>query len=78
MERLDFVDKMLNVVIGLIILLVIVTVYAAVKENELKSGFDEVCRTSGGIPLRATYHYDPKENKIHYVCLRQTSVMDVE
>lgn len=71
-------DIIINTVLALSVVLVVVTGYAAWKENELKELFDNECRSSGGIPLRATYHYDPKENKIHYVCLKQTSVMDIE
>ncbi len=60
------------------LMLVALVGYDTWKEAELKDKFDVLCRDSGGIPLRATYHYDPKTNKIHYVCLKQTSVMDVE
>ena len=71
-------DIVINTVLALSVVVVLITGYAAWKESEIKEIFDETCRSAGGIPLRATYHYDPKENKMHYVCLRQTSVMDVE
>lgn len=67
-----------NFIFFVSLMLVALVGYATWKESELKETFDAVCRDSGGIPLRATYHYDPKDNKIHYVCLKQTSVMDVE
>ena len=67
-----------NFIVFTSLMLVALVGYAAWKEAELKDTFDIVCRDSGGIPLRATYHYDPKTNTIHYVCLKQTSVMDVE
>lgn len=72
------IDFAIKIIIVLSALVLGAATYAAMKEGELKDNFDKVCRDSGGIPLRATYHYDPKENKIHYVCLRQTSIMDVE
>ena len=71
----NFIGNLLTVIT---LMLVASVGYASWKEYELKDKFDAVCRDSGGIPLRATYHYDPKTNKIHYVCLKQTSVMDVE
>jgi hypothetical protein len=71
-------DYLIKIIIGLSVFILGLTVYAAIKEGELKDAFDQVCRDSGGVPLRATYHYDPKENKIHYVCLKYTSIMNVE
>jgi len=71
-------EKAANLIIATSLLLLALTGYAAYKEEEIKQRFDYVCRDAGGIPLRATYHYDPKENKMHYVCLKTTSVMDLE
>lgn len=68
----------INLITVCCLILIALVGYAAFKENELKDRFDYICRDSGGIPLRSTYHYDPKENTIHYVCLRSTSVMDIE
>lgn len=67
-----------RIVVAALLVIMAAVAYASVKEEELKAAFDAKCRDSGGIPLRSTYHYDAKENKIHYVCLKITSVMDVE
>ena len=71
----DFIGKLLTI---LSLLLLGSVGYASWKENDMKDTFDKDCYESGGIPLRSTYHYDPKENKIHYVCLKQTSVMNLK
>lgn len=67
-----------KLVLAALIVILSAVAYASVKEEELKTAFDATCKDAGGIPLRSTYHYDPKENKIHYVCLKITSVMDIE
>lgn len=71
-------DIIVNTILVLSVFVFGVGIYAAYKENYLKERFDVECRSSGGIPLKSTYHYDPVKNKIHYVCLKQTSVMDIE
>jgi hypothetical protein len=71
-------EKVANMFVVVSLIIFALTGYAAYKENELTDKFDYICRDSGGIPLRATYHYDPKDNKIHYVCLKSTSIMEIE
>jgi hypothetical protein len=67
-----------KLIVAAVIIIISAVAVASMKEEELKTAFDLKCRDAGGIPLRSTYHYDAKENKIHYVCLKITSVMDVE
>lgn len=77
-KSMKAVDIVINTVLVLSVFVVGLSIFAAYKENDLKEKFDIECKSSGGIPLRSTYHYDPVNNKIHYVCLKQTSVMDIE
>lgn len=77
-RQLTAIDVIINTILALSVFVIGAGMYAAWKENELKEKFDVECKSSGGIPLKSTYHFDPVTNKIHYVCLKQTSVMDVE
>ena len=45
-----------NFVMFASLMLVALVGYATWKETELKDTFDVICRDSGGIPLKATYH----------------------
>ena len=73
-----FLDILANVVGIIAAIGFMLFVYATWTVELGKEKFDDNCKSAGGIPLRSTYHYDVKDNKIHYVCLRQTSVMHVE
>ena len=77
-RRISAADIVINTIWVLFVIFIGVSLYAAYKENGIKEKFDIECKSSGGIPLRSTYHYDPVTNKMHYVCLKQTSVMDIE
>lgn len=72
---IDLVVKVL-VVLGLVVMSL--TFYAAYEVSNGKDIFDAKCRDAGGIPLRATYHYDKKRNRIEYTCLSVNAVLDVE
>jgi len=62
----------------LFVLCITALIYAAINEGDLKAGFDTKCKDAGGIPLRSTYLYDAKDNVIHYVCLKTTSIMKID
>lgn len=77
-KKLTAGDIIINTIWALSVVVFLIAAYAVWKENDLKDKFDDDCRKAGGIPLKSTYHYDPKENKIHYVCLSKSSALDVE
>ena len=77
-KTLTAIDIVINTIIVIAVFVVLLAGYAAWKENDIKDRFDVECKAAGGIPLRSTYHYDPKDNTIHYVCLKDTSVMNIK
>lgn len=74
--------KMFNIILKMIVVIGVVffagMFYAAFKESELKESFDMQCKEAGGIPLRATYHYDAKQKKIEYTCLSVNAIIDLD
>jgi len=72
------IEALLNVMTFLSIVLLSIIVYAAYEEQQHKEAFDNMCLEAGGIPLKYTYHYDRRQNKIEYTCLSVNAVIDVE
>ena len=71
-------DLILKIIIVIGLTFICFMFYAAFKESELKDVFDIKCRDANGIPLRATYHYDAKQNRIEYTCLKVNAIIDIE
>ena len=76
--RYKIMDILLQIMTFLSVAILAIIIYAAYEERQHKDIFDESCVEAGGIPLRYTYHYDQKQNKIEYTCLSVNAVIDIE
>lgn len=76
--NIKFSEILSNVLMIITMVLFGLLVFATWSVELGKDKFDDNCRNAGGIPLRSTFHYDAKDKKIHYVCIKQTSIMHVE
>jgi len=78
MMNRKIMEFVLNTMTFLSVVMVCIIVYAAYEDYNRKQVFDQNCLDSGGIPLKYTYHYDRKQNRIEYTCLSVNAIIDVE
>lgn len=74
----DFLEIILKIIQFLVLAVLALVLYGAYEEHDSKDLFDQACKDAGGIPLKATYHYDKKQNRIEYTCLSVNAVLDIE
>jgi hypothetical protein len=73
-----FMEIVLKIIQFLGLSVLVLILYGAYDEHDRKDMFDQACKDAGGIPLKATYHYDKKQNRIEYTCLSVNAILDVE
>lgn len=73
---MKLMDVIIQIIFFLGIIFASILVYGSYKEQNFKADFDKHCFEAGGIPLRSTYLYDKKQNRIEYVCLSVNAVID--
>jgi hypothetical protein len=77
-EKTKVVDILLTLMVIGAVIVVLLSIFAAIIDHDNKSKFDAKCLEAGGLPLRYTWHYDDSQKKIEYTCLSVNAVIDVE
>ena len=77
-KLLKISDIVLKVAFVFLVALLLLLMYGAYEDYNRKLEFDKQCFDAGGIPLRYTYYYDRKQNRIEYTCLSVNAIVDID
>jgi len=77
-RELKLIDVLVNTIMVLGVVVLLLVMYGTYEDYNRKLQFDAACSDAGGIPLKYTYHYDRKQNRIEFTCLSVNAVLDVE